>query len=253
MRLLPEYVPILRAGSVDLLVDDPTTHEPDGYAIDFVRILFNPRDFQYNVTIACTVTDAATQKPLSAATVSSAQVTASTGTDGKCMLRGVPAGMASVGASAVGYDSAVRLLDLPAGSHGEANFALHRHREETADLLRSIQRTGSVAIYGIHFDTASARLRPDSLPSLETVRQLVQNKAGSRWIIAGHTDNQGGAAYNLNLSDARAKSVVTWLNEHGVAQNRLIAQGYGLTRPVADNATISGRALNRRVEVKPAP
>ena len=116
-----------------------------------------------------------------------------------------------------------------------------------------IQRNGSVAIYGIHFDTASAKLRPDSLPSLETVRELVQSKAGSRWIIAGHTDNQGGAAYNLNLSIARAKSVVTWLTQHGIAGNRLVAQGYGLTRPVADNATVSGRALNRRVEVKPAP
>jgi OOP family OmpA-OmpF porin len=253
LRLLPEYVPILRAGTVNLLIDDPTTHALDGYAIDFVRILVNPHAFRYNVTIACRVVDAANQKPITAASVSSAQVTASTGSDGRCILRGVPAGLASVAASAVGYDSAVQLLDLPAGSHATANFALRRHREDAAELQRLIQRNGSVAIYGIHFDTASAKLRPDSLPSLETVRQLVQSKAGSRWIIAGHTDNQGGAAYNLNLSIARAKSVVTWLTQHGVAGNRLIAQGYGLTRPVADNATVSGRALNRRVEVKPAP
>jgi outer membrane protein OmpA-like peptidoglycan-associated protein len=253
LRLLPEYVPILRAGTVNLLIDDPTTHALDGYAIDFVRILVNPRAFRYNVTIACRVVDAANLKPIAAASVSSAQVTASTGSDGRCILRGVPAGMASVAASAVGYDSAVQLLDLPAGSHATANFALRRHRENAAELQRLIQRNGSVAIYGIHFDTASAKLRPDSLPSLETVRELVQSKAGSRWIIAGHTDNQGGAAYNLNLSIARAKSVVTWLTQHGIAGNRLVAQGYGLTRPVADNATVSGRALNRRVEVKPAP
>jgi outer membrane protein OmpA-like peptidoglycan-associated protein len=252
MRLLPEYVPLLRAGTVDLLFDDPTTHALDGYAIDFVRILVNPHAFKYAVKIACTVLDADTQKPLARATVASAQVTELTHADGTRTLLGVPAGLASVSASAVGYDSEVQLLDLPVGTDGVARFLLHPHHEAVADLQRQIQLNGSVAIYGIHFDTASAKLRPDSLKSLETVLQLVQSIRGSRWIIAGHTDNQGGTDYNLGLSLARAKSVVTWLAQHGIAENRLIAQGYGLTRPVADNGTQSGRALNRRVEVKPA-
>jgi outer membrane protein OmpA-like peptidoglycan-associated protein len=77
----------------------------------------------------------------------------------------------------------------------------------------------------------------------------VKSSPGSRWTIAGHTDNQGGADYNLKLSLARAHSVVTWLTQHGVSGDVLTAKGYGLTRPVADNATESGRALNRRVEV----
>jgi outer membrane protein OmpA-like peptidoglycan-associated protein len=252
LRLLPEYLPLLRTGQVNLLIDDPTTHQLDGYAVDFVRILVNPHTFRYAVSIACTVVDADTQKPISGASVSAAQVTAQTGADGKRTLTGVPAGLASVEANAVGYDGAVQLVDLEAGSHGEARFALHRHSEGVADLRRAIEQTGSAAIYGIHFDTASATLRPDSIASLETVLQLIKSSNGSHWIIAGHTDNQGGAAYNLGLSIARAKSVVVWLEKHGVTADRLAAQGFGLTRPVGDNETASGRALNRRVEVKPS-
>jgi outer membrane protein OmpA-like peptidoglycan-associated protein len=252
LRLLPEYVPLLRKGNVDLFIDDPTTHKLDGYAVDFVRVLVNPHAFQYAVTIACTVVDADTQKAIAGATVAAAQVTETTGADGTRTLRGVPAGLVSIDASAAGYDSSVQLLDLEAGTTGHARFALKRHREGIAELQRQIARNGSVALYGIHFDTASATLRPDSRASLETVLALLNASHGSRWIIAGHTDNQGGAAYNLDLSNARAKSVVGWLTAHGIAAHRLQAQGFGMTRPVADNGSANGRALNRRVEIKPA-
>ncbi|MFY9718180.1 MAG: OmpA family protein [Candidatus Cybelea sp.] len=249
LRLLSEYWPLLRSGTVQLYIDDPTTHQLDGYAVDFVRILVNPHGFRYVVSIACSVVDAGTQKPIAGASVSAAQVTATTAHDGTCSLRGVPAGVASVAAGAVGYDSQTQLLDLPAGTSAKANFALKRHRESVSSLQSSISRFGTVAIYGIHFDTASAKLRPDSTPSLNQVLQLIQHNAKAHWIIAGHTDNQGGAAYNINLSQARAQSVVAWLRTHGVAADKLVAKGYGLTRPVADNSTAAGRALNRRVEV----
>lgn len=249
LRLLPEYWPLLRSGTVQLLFDDPATGRPDGYAIDFVRILVNPHGFRYAVSIACSVVDAATNKPIAAASVSAAQVTATTARDGTCTLRGVPAGIASVAATAVGYDSQTQLLDLPAGQHASAHFALKRHRESVNSLQNSIAKYGTVAIYGIYFDTASARIRPESTSALDQMLALIRHYPKARWVIAGHTDNQGGAAYNMNLSLARAQSVVAWLATHGVAANRLIAKGYGLTRPVGDNSTAAGRALNRRVEV----
>jgi len=149
----------------------------------------------------------------------------------------------------VGYDSATQLLDLPAGQVGTANLQLKKRKETLSDLKSKLRENGSVAIYGIHFDTASANLRPDSIASLNEILALIKSEPTARWTIAGHTDNQGGAAYNLNLSQARAGSVVTWLKGHGVPADRLAAQGYGMTRPVADNGTESGRALNRRVEV----
>lgn len=87
------------------------------------------------------------------------------------------------------------------------------------------------------------------MPTLNAVLGLINNHPGSHWIIAGHTDNQGNAADNQTLSEARANSVVAWLKAHGVTENQLMPQGFGATRPVADNATPNGRALNRRVEV----
>ena len=87
------------------------------------------------------------------------------------------------------------------------------------------------------------------MPALNAVLGLINNHSGSRWIISGHTDNQGSENKNQPLSERRAASVITWLKTHSVEPDRLEPQGFGATRPVADNATASGRALNRRVEI----
>jgi outer membrane protein OmpA-like peptidoglycan-associated protein len=132
------------------------------------------------------------------------------------VLKDVPAGMVIAGASAAGYDDSVTPLDLQAGGAGHSDFQLFKHQEKAADLERAISQKGSVAIYGIHFDTGKATLRPDSAPALDAVLTLINSKPGSKWTIAGHTDNQGAADLNDRLSDARAASVVAWLKAHGV-------------------------------------
>ena len=249
LKLLPEYWPLLKSGTVKLLIDDPTTHIGDGYAVDFVRILMNPHNFKYQVSLTATVTDADTHKPITGATVTAGFTSTATDRQGKCQLKGIPAGLVVATASAPGYDENSVPVDLPAGQNGNADIQLHRHQESTAALEQSIAQTGTATIYGIHFDTGSSKLRADSMPALNAVLGLINGRPGSNWIIAGHTDNQGSDALNIPLSKARAGSVVSWLVAHGVAGNRLEPQGFGSTRPVADNATASGRALNRRVEV----
>jgi OOP family OmpA-OmpF porin len=249
LELLPEYWPLLKSGTVKLLIDDPTTHEPDGYAVDFVRILVNPHKFKYEVSLTATVTDADTHKPLTGAMVTAGLTSAAADRQGKCQLTGLPAGLVVATASAPGYDENSVPVDLPAGQSGNADIQLHRHQESTAALEQSIAQTGTATIYGIHFDTGSSKLRADSLPALQAVLGLIKGRPGSNWIIAGHTDNQGSDRLNIPLSKARAASVVSWLTGHGIATNRLEPQGFGSTRPVADNATAAGRALNRRVEV----
>jgi outer membrane protein OmpA-like peptidoglycan-associated protein len=66
--------------------------------------------------------------------------------------------------------------------------------------------------------------------------------------IEGHTDNVGGAAFNMKLSEGRAASVRAWLVKHGIAASRLTSTGFGQTRPVDTNETDEGRRNNRRVE-----
>jgi outer membrane protein OmpA-like peptidoglycan-associated protein len=251
VNLLPEYFPLLNSETVKLLIDDPTTHAQDGYAVDFVRLLVNPHKFPYLVSVAVTVKDWDKSTPIAGATVSAAMQSASTDANGNCDLNGLPAGLVVATAVAPGYDANSAAADVVAGQSGHTEIQLHRHHEDTSALEKAIAQTGSAAIYGIHFDTDSAKLRSDSLPALNAILGLVNNHPDSRWIIAGHTDNQGSAVHNQPLSEQRASAVIAWLSQHGVPAGRLAPQGFGSTRPVADNATGSGRALNRRVEVAP--
>ena len=252
VNLLPEYFPILQSGTVKLLIDDPITHAQDGFAIDFVRILVNPRKFQYLVKVSVTVKDWDKNTAIGGATVTAALQSASTDTSGNCELSGLPAGLVVATAIAPGYDANSATADVVAGQSGHAEILLHRHEEGATALEKAIAQTGSAAVYGIHFDTDSAKLRPDSAPALEAVLRLINNHPGSRWIIAGHTDNQGNSAHNQVLSQNRAVAVIAWLKAHGLDPSRMEPQGFGATRPVADNGTANGRALNRRVEIAPA-
>jgi OmpA-OmpF porin, OOP family len=249
LRLLPEYWPLVESGTVKLLIDDPTTRVQDGYAVDFVRILINPYKFKYQVSLAARVIDADKHTPIAGATVNAALATASTDKEGNCQFSGIPAGLVIATASAPGYDADSTPVDLVAGQTGSAEIQLHRHQETTAALEQAIAQTGTATIYGIHFDTDSSKIRGDSIPALNAVLGLIHNHPGSRWVIAGHTDNQGNAEHNQTLSEARSKSVIAWLKQHGGDVSNLVPQGFGATRPVADNATANGRALNRRVEV----
>jgi outer membrane protein OmpA-like peptidoglycan-associated protein len=113
---------------------------------------------------------------------------------------------------------------------------------------------GSVNIYGLHFDTNSAALQPDSRPTLDQISQLLQSEPQLRLAVVGHTDNRGSASYNTQLSARRAQSAVAALvNEFGIDPNRLEPSGRGPTQPIATNDTQEGRAQNRRVELIALP
>ena len=80
--------------------------------------------------------------------------------------------------------------------------------------------------------------------------EVLTENPSLRLEIGGHTDNVGTAAYNLKLSQDRAKSVYDFLIFKGINEKRLTYKGYGLTEPVESNDTETGRARNRRTEVK---
>jgi len=102
---------------------------------------------------------------------------------------------------------------------------------------------------GVNFATAKAVLLDDSRLILDRVAASLTAHPDVRIEVAGHTDSQGTDAYNLKLSEQRANAVRNYLIEMGVDADRLVARGYGETRPIADNNTPEGRAENRRVEL----
>jgi OOP family OmpA-OmpF porin len=118
-----------------------------------------------------------------------------------------------------------------------------------SDLSDQINKSGHVAVYGIHFDTGKATIQPDSEAVLQQIVQLLEQNPTLKLRVEGHTDNQGLAAANQTLSEKRAQAVVAWLTSHGVAPARLVAKGFGASKPVAVNTTEEGRAKNRRVEL----
>ena len=118
-----------------------------------------------------------------------------------------------------------------------------------APIAETLRETGRVQLY-INFATDQDKPLPSSEPILQELLATLQGDQALRVELIGHTDSQGSAPYNLDLSQRRAASVYLWLVQHGVESGRLRSDGRGLMEPIADNATDSGRALNRRVEVK---
>ena len=100
-----------------------------------------------------------------------------------------------------------------------------------------------------NFNTGKSTLMPESFSVLDELVKYLNRKDDQRIEIGGHTDNVGQAAANLKLSLDRANVVRDYLIKKGIDASRLVAQGYGSTKPVADNKTADGRATNRRTEV----
>ena len=117
-------------------------------------------------------------------------------------------------------------------------------------MSKSLADSGNVALYGIYFDTDKDTLGPQSQTTLAEIAKLMTAGPQLKLRVVGHTDNQGKADYNLDLSRRRAASVVRELtSKYGVAADRLDSFGAGLYAPVASNDTDEGRAKNRRVEL----
>jgi len=116
---------------------------------------------------------------------------------------------------------------------------------------RAEYRKGRIVVLGkIRFKTDSAELLGSSDPILDDVATTMKRNPGLKVKVEGHSDNVGDAGYNRKLSGERARSVKLALMRRGVAANRLDAEGYGETRPIATNKTERGRAKNRRVEFR---
>jgi outer membrane protein OmpA-like peptidoglycan-associated protein len=110
-----------------------------------------------------------------------------------------------------------------------------------------------LVLEGVTFAKNSADLTPESSVVLDRVAASLKEHPEVRLEIGGHTDSNGSPEHNKQLSEARAASVRTYLVNKGVPGGQLTTKGYGSQRPVADNNTDAGRALNRRVELSRIP
>jgi outer membrane protein OmpA-like peptidoglycan-associated protein len=135
--------------------------------------------------------------------------------------------------------SAARINDETA-STGTAS----RAAPDSAGIVRQ-----SLGNTDLRFDTGSAQLRPESSARLDNIAAILKAHPDVHVKCAGYTDNTGDTSQNLQLSEARAKTVVAELTRKGVPVNQLTAEGNGDKDPIDDNSTGVGRAKNRRVSL----
>jgi OOP family OmpA-OmpF porin len=116
-------------------------------------------------------------------------------------------------------------------------------------ILFQEQQT-TLILEGVNFRSGRASLTQSARAILLTVAQSLIGNPAIRVEVAGHTDITGSRDTNMRLSQSRADAVRNFLIRNGVDAERLVARGYGPDEPVADNATVAGRAENRRVELR---
>lgn len=118
-----------------------------------------------------------------------------------------------------------------------------------SEITDELEKNGRAVIYGINFDFNSDKLRAESTAVLDKIVTVLKEKPDWKMSIEGHTDSIGGEAFNKNLSEKRAKSVIDYLAKAGIDSARLSSTGFGLSKPIESNETEFGRAKNRRVEL----
>ena len=253
IQLLPEYLDLLADGKLEIRIDDPDNDAGDGFAFDFARLLVNPKGYRYSGTVRGTAVAAGSGEPLSGVLVSAANVRqALTDAQGKFELSQVPAGMVVTSGSKPGYAGDSEASDLEDAQTVEVVLELAPLGKDSESLAGQLAREGEANLYGLYFDTAKATLKPASEATLQQVLGVLNADPALRLVVAGHTDSEGEDAYNQRLSEQRAEAVMQWLTGKGVDAARLTSEGLGESRPVADNGSDAGRALNRRVQLRVA-
>ncbi|MFT3981885.1 MAG: OmpA family protein [Ferruginibacter sp.] len=133
------------------------------------------------------------------------------------------------------------------------NFSMKGNHSDSAFVvnipLQPIEAGASIILKNIFFDSKQWTLQEASKTELDQLIALMNENPQLKILISGHTDNVGKPADNISLSNNRAKAVIAYLQQNGIATNRLTAKGWGETKPVADNSTEAGRAQNRRTEL----
>jgi outer membrane protein OmpA-like peptidoglycan-associated protein len=119
-----------------------------------------------------------------------------------------------------------------------------------AHIEQELEQTGRAEVYGIYFDFASAKIKEESTPVLQEISAILTKNPAWKLNIAGHTDNIGGDAKNLELSQKRAAAVKDALvSQYHIDAERMETAGFGASQPKETDDTIEGRARNRRVEL----
>jgi len=175
----------------------------------------------------------------------------------------VGAGVGALVGQAVGKNTKGTLVGAAVGSLAGLGWGAYRDNQEKEFRSRlgrgnvEVRRKGeNLNLYlpgGVTFGTDQYKIRPAFYDALDDIADVLIRYPETRIVVAGHTDSDGSASYNLDLSERRAQSIKNYLVQRGVSSRRIRTVGYGESEPVASNNTERGKARNRRVEIDILP
>lgn len=117
------------------------------------------------------------------------------------------------------------------------------------EIKEEVKKIINVAFKNLQFETAKSVILKTSIPSLDQLAKVMNDDKDLKLKVSGHTDNVGVESVNLKLSQSRADAVKDYLSKKGVEGSRILTEGFGSTKPIADNKNKEGRDKNRRVEM----
>ena len=149
------------------------------------------------------------------------------------------------------FDRRDRCPDTPPNTPVRHNGCPLPDYPETAAPMEPVAEVTDVVRVelDVKFDFDKSVVKEDSMADIQSLADFMKQYPQTSTVVEGHTDSVGSDAYNQGLSERRANAVRDVLvNQYGVEGDRVSSVGYGESRPVADNETDEGRAVNRRVE-----
>jgi len=173
----------------------------------------------------------------------------------------IGAGAGGAAGAVIGHatGSTVRGAIIGAAVGGAAGAIIGHQMDKQAQELAydlpgaTVSRVGEgIAVTfpeGVLFGYDSDQLQPAARDNMRKFAASLQKYPNTRTLIVGHTDSDGSAAYNMDLSDRRALSAASFIAAEGVDRTRITTAGRGEAEPIATNGTDAGRQQNRRVEV----
>jgi|CXWL01.1.fsa_nt_gi outer membrane protein OmpA-like peptidoglycan-associated protein len=250
IRLTPELLQKLNSDSLVIFIDDPTTGIGDGFAIDFIKLLINPKII-YQGKVQGKIIDAATREPIPNALATIEDYGgAISDAEGNFIIENIPAGLTLVKGTAAGYSSDEKQVDVISEETSEpVELELRRSGKVTYNN-KALQEGDDIIMNNIQFDVNSAALLAAGKAELDKLVTVMKQNLSMEILLSGHTSSEGSAALNRELSLKRVRSCKDYLASKGIDDGRITIKGYGPDKPIASNDTEASRAKNRRVEMK---
>lgn len=248
----PDYLlPALSQPNFSLNIDDSTTHAGDGFAIDFMKLLINPKPSGFcKGNINGIVQDAETFEPIAGAVVRTLDGRKfTTDAEGRFTVKDLQAGLNFVEAGASGYVTAEKMLDAIEGEPFDQFIFLNKNRQVKYNQ-QTVSIGSSLVLNNIQFAQAKYDLSTEAKAELDKIVAFLRENEQAEIELSGHTSSEGAVSTNQVLSQNRVQACKNYIVSKGIAEKRIFAVGYGSLYPIASNDSEANRAKNRRVEMK---